>query len=399
MISRVNFALPADAPGGGGLGVAVQELLGRTLGTDFLVDYASASALTHHVDAYAQSPVLFQRLGIEWPVSTANPHPPTLLTLVLPFELVKYSHALAAWTLAMIFVLVATIRMVGLSWSLAVPIGVGLGLAMPGAYGISNPVLLIGFGVALAYRWHNEPFVAGLGIAIASAPKSSGLILVVPFLLARRFGTVAWAAICFAVMAAVPMLFQPDVWARYLDAGVQAIIFNQARPDNASLIHLGETLGLSSIAPLAVVGLAGVVLALLTRDTFWPTVWVMVVALPIAWMYSLLTFVPIGVLVFRRSGAVPIALVAAATGLTLAGPPLGRWPVAIFPIVTILIYVAMLIGPRLGDGDFWIPEPVEAILFRRPRAAYLPDSASDPINEPIPVGPGRDHGSNGDGSP
>lgn len=176
----------ALTPAGGGLGAAVHQFLGRLGGTDFLVDYASAYALVHHGDAYEITEKLSERVGAHWEVSTANPHPPTMLPFILPFLAGDYRSALGAWSLAMLFVLILSVRFLDVLWAVAGGVGVALAVSFPGAYGIGNPVPLIGLGLAIAYRWRNHPLLAGLGIALAAAPKISGILIVIPFLLARK---------------------------------------------------------------------------------------------------------------------------------------------------------------------------------------------------------------------
>ena len=107
--------------------VAFLEATGRREPTDFLIDYASARALRARTDPYATSAVLIDRFGgPSWPVSTANPHPPTLLPIVLPFSLLNYHRALAAWVVAMIFAMILTIRFVGIRWAYAIEVGTRL---------------------------------------------------------------------------------------------------------------------------------------------------------------------------------------------------------------------------------------------------------------------------------
>jgi hypothetical protein len=181
-------------PGQGGVGVAAHLLLGRGGGTDFLADYASAHALVHHVDPYTETGDLVTRLGLDWSVSTANPHPPTQVSITMPFLALSYPWALTAWALAMVYVVAATMRLVGVPLLIAIAIAIGLALSFPGAYAIGNPVAIVGLGIAMAWRWRYDPVLAGAGIAVAAAPKASGLLLMVPFLFARRLRVVAVGA-------------------------------------------------------------------------------------------------------------------------------------------------------------------------------------------------------------
>jgi hypothetical protein len=349
----------ALTPAGGGLGAASHALFGRPGGTDFLPDYVSALALRRNWDAYDITDTLSKRIHAEWPVENANPHPPTLLPLVLPFTLLSYQHGLAAWALAMICVYIATVRLMKVPWTWAIGVGLALAAAFPGAYGITNPVPLIGLGIAIAYRYRYDPLVAGIGLALATAPKVSGVLVFVPFLVARRFKTVAIGVGILAALAAIPMLFQSNVWSRYFSAGVHGADVNAARGDNASLLNFAERWHLSHPVAIVIIGVIAVLAALRTRDTFWPVVWVVVAALPIAWMYSLLTLLPLAVWIVLKRNHYAGAIVLVATGLMIGGSPLGQWPVAVVPIVVALALIALVLTAVPDDERFWIPEAWE----------------------------------------
>jgi hypothetical protein len=364
-------------PAGGGLGAATEMLFARGGGTDFLIDYSSARALAHRENAYDISSVLTARAGVPWAISTANPHPPTLLPLVMPFLVVKYQWAMAGWALAMTAALALTTRLAGIRAPYALVIGFGLALTFPGAYGIGNPVPLVGLGVVLAYRHRNEPALAGAGLMLAAAPKLSGVILVAAFVGAGRVRAALWGTGFLALLAVIPIAFQPDVWSRYLDAGVHGAQVNKARADNAALLHLGEKWDIPTIVGLAVLGVVALLLVVLLRDLYLPSVWLMVAALPIAWMYSALTFLPVAVWIFRRNSPVARCLVILATALMLASSPAGHWPVVIFPMIVVLFLGAIVAaygewplrrGRDAPSGAFAIHWP--AVLIRnKPRPA------------------------------
>jgi uncharacterized membrane protein len=192
---------------------------------------------------------------------------------MLPFTLLPYGHSLAAWSIAMVFAYVLTLHLVGLRLGLAVPFGIGVALTFPGAYGIGNPVPVVALGIALAYRYRDSPIAAGAGIALATAPKASGLVLLIPFLLTRRLRAAGWAVFFTATLACVPLLLYSEAWSRYFGAGVRAIRTTTHRPDNASILNLADKTGISSTAALAILTLAAIVLAIALRDLFWPTAW------------------------------------------------------------------------------------------------------------------------------
>ena len=338
-------------PTGGGLSAATSQLLGRAPETDFLLDYASAYALTHNDNAYDMGATLSERAGHAWAVSTANPHPPTLVTLVLPFTIFSYPNAIAAWALAMVFAVVATLWLAGIRALYAIPLGLAVSLAFPGAYGIGNPVPLIGLGIALAYRTRHNPWLAGVGLMLATAPKLAGALIFLPFLAARRVRTVAVGGLATGIVALIPMLWDRNVWSRYLDTGVEAGRLNAARGDNASLLNLADKWNIPKVAALVVIGAAALVMFRTTRDLLRPTIWFTVASLPIAWLYSLMTLMPLWV--WSRHKPASRSLAIAAIGLTLASPPLGRWPVVVFPLI-VLLTLASCCASALGgpDSDF-----------------------------------------------
>ncbi len=351
---------------GSGLAPALRALLGRPDRRDFFVDYASSHALTHHKDAYDISAHLFRGLGPAWAVNGPNPHPPTLLILVLPFVLLSYGPALAGWALAMVGVFIATLRLVGVPLRYALAIGVGLAITFPGAYGIVNVEPVIGLGIALAYRYRDSPIIAGLGIALAALPKGSGLVLAVPFLLAARLRTVVYAALFYAGAALVPVFWQSNIWGRYLDVGLKSVHANAyLRADNASLLYLSHSLwGLSYTATAFLIVLITIGLVLAQRDLFWPTAWASVAVLPIGWMYSLLALVPLIAFAVLQAPRRTAGLALVATGVALGTPPFGRWPTVWYPVVVGTV-AAMYLCMRPKQSILWLPPQLDRLLPKR----------------------------------
>ena len=353
----------------GSLNATMQQVLGKPVTADLLFDYASARALRARHDPYDRLADLIDEIGgPAWHVDTANPHPPTMVALVLPATLLDYEHALVAWSLGMVLVLALTIRLVGVSWVYAIPVAIALACCWPAAYGIGNPVPLIGLGAALAFRYRERPWVAGLGLAFAAVPKLSGLLLAGAFLAALRWRPVVCAGAFVAVLGLVPVLLYPRTWSRYLDAGVDAIRVNADRVDNAALINAGTKLGVPAAITVVYVVAAAAIAAFVLRDLYWPSVWLLVALLPIAWMYSLLTLVPVVVYVIlgRRPFATGLAIVA--TGVAVGSPSLGDWTIYTFPLVVALVLLALATSGRRGDG-MWperdrLPERVSGLLGR-----------------------------------
>jgi hypothetical protein len=336
-------------PARGSLNAASQELLGKSQGTDFLADYPSAHAVVHGGKPYDLVAHTSAAVGMPWLVPSANTHPPTLLALVVPFTIVRYHIALAAWSMAMLITTLATVRLMEVRWLFAVPAALLVALTFPGAYGIGNPEPLVALGAVVAYRWRNAPWIAGIGLALAAAPKLSGLLLLLPFLLTRRIKAVLYAALLLGGLLALVSVFEPSTVHAYLTSGAEAIKANMNRSDNASLLSLGKSWGVPSPVTIAILCGATLVLAVLQRDPYWPVVWLMVAALPIAWMYSALTLLPLVVVVVKRRSWPSLIATCGAVGLTLTTPPLGTEAVTRFPIIVGLVWVAYAISPRTTE--------------------------------------------------
>jgi Glycosyltransferase family 87 len=261
----------------------------------------------------------------------------------------------------MVAAFIATLAAMRVPLRIAVPLGLVIALVYPGAYGIGNPVPVIGLGMALAYRYRDEPALAGVGLALAISPKVSGAVLLVPFVVTGRYRAFAWGLGLLGLLALIPMAFQPDIWIRYLDAGVEGIRLNVN--DNSLLTRIGLHWGLGREPTLVLLGLCSGLLALRTRDLYWPLCWLAVAALPILWMYSLLTLIPLLVHAVQRGGRWTTPLVVLAAGLTVASPPLGEWPALVAPVVLVLAFAALWSArPTSPSEGFWLSERHEARL-------------------------------------
>lgn len=385
-----NVVLPDEQAGMdatfGPFNAFLQETSGKRVLTDFQIDFGSAVALAHGADPYGTSAEIFDRFGMPaWDVAVANPHPPTTVAIVLPFTVLSYQNALTAWTILMVFAVIATIQLMGVRLPYAAPLGLAICVIWPGAYAIGNVVPLIGLGIALAYRFRDQPVLAAIGLTVAAAPKASGLILVLPFLLTMRWKPALWTAGFMTALAIVPLAFYPATWSRYLDVGLESIAKNAARLDNGSLLNLATNWGIPSVAAGAVLVALALAAALLIKDSFWPTVWLIVALLPIAWMYSLITLLPMFVLVVRRPNPWGVGAVALGTALTVGSPPLGEaWPPKVIPVVVMLAWVALL---QIRDDSFWPRRGQFAGLLahNRDRGSVEPsaDRPADPPGEPL----------------
>jgi hypothetical protein len=126
--------------------------------------------------------------------------------------------------------------------------------------------------------------------------------------------------------------------------------------------------------------------ALLIKDSFWPTVWLIVALLPIAWMYSLITLIPLFIAALRKPNPWGVGAVALGTALTVGSPPLGEaWPTKVIPLVVGCALVALL---QIRETDFWPDRAILARLLARGGRTAEPNEhpADHPGTDPVPSG-------------
>jgi Glycosyltransferase family 87 len=93
-------------------------------------------------------------------------------------------------------------------------------------------------------------------------------MLLVPFLVCGRRRAAAYGLVMYVSLTALPLLFDGSAWGRYFGAGVQAARANAARSGNASLLNLGQKLGIASVVTLLVLFVAAALVSMATRDLF-----------------------------------------------------------------------------------------------------------------------------------
>jgi hypothetical protein len=177
-----------------------------------------------------------------------------------------------------------------------------------------------------------------------------------------------------AAAAVVPVALQPDIWSRYLTAGIKSVDVNaHQRGDNASLLHLARSLwGLPYAVTVLLLAVVAIGMAIRQQDLFWPTAWACVAMLPISWMYSLLSLLPLIVFALRQTPRRTVAPAVLAIGVASGSPPLGEWPTKTYPIVIALVTVTYLML-RSRDRPLWLRPAVARYLPRLPKATSAVD--------------------------
>lgn len=210
-------------------------------------------------------------------------------------------------------------RLFGLAWQWAFPAAVGMLLWPPAAWSLGQTTPLVLLGQMLAWHFRARPALAGVGVGLAAALKVVPAILLVPFLLRRRWAAAGAFAFVMGGTFALALALDPGSLRDYLTAGAEASRTTFARPDNGSPLGLAADLGPAGIVALLI--LIGTVLALSRSWEAW--VWASVALLPIVWVYSLLPLLPVLVRLLQRRVVLPGVAAALALLLPWLAAPFG----------------------------------------------------------------------------
>src|SRR5262245_43127578 len=148
---------------------AASVLRDQILTTDVTTDILGFRALFYGTDPYAPIAVAAKTAGIEWDVSHASTHPPTAYLLVAPVALWPLTAAIAIWSWAMLGLVIAGFRCLGLSWEGAIGAGLLSLLWPPTSPSLAQLTPIWFFAVTWVLR-DTKPKAAGV-IALASFTK------------------------------------------------------------------------------------------------------------------------------------------------------------------------------------------------------------------------------------
>jgi hypothetical protein len=317
-----------DKPGiEGGIRTAAAQLRGSGPPVDLVQDYAGARALVSGDDPYEVLTRAYARVGLTWRAEHRSTHPPTAFILALPVAWLPWRIGAAVWAVLMLAAIAAAWWGLGVPWEIASALG-PLTLLWPSAawsIGQLTPLWLL--GIALAWRWRDQPTRAGAAIGVAALTKLLPAVSLVPFLLRRRVQALAGFGLVVAIGVGVLFALRAGAVTRYAAVSADTARDQAGRGENAALLWAFEhQLGIGGFA--VALALVGTVLATsLTRVasewTFWAWSWAGVALLPIAWIYSLLPLLPVIVFCLRRGNVVAHVLVAFAIVVPMVIEPFG----------------------------------------------------------------------------
>lgn len=333
---------------------AIHTLLGMSHQSDIAQDFYGFRALVLRLDPYPPLVEGFRAIGIDWPITHASTHPPTAYLLTAPVAFLPWPVASAVWGWLMVAALAASLRLNGLRWRWVIALTAACLFWPPFAFSLGQLTPLWMLGLALAYRNREKPATAGAWIAFASLTKFFPALLLVPFLLRRKWSAVAGFAAVWLLALALVFALHPGAIPRYIEVNTGNSPDMIARTDNAAMLpFLLRWFGMPGVligaCLLAVVAWRG-------REDWHTWEFLAVALLPIAWVYSLLPLLP-GMVARIRGGWKQGLLPAFTVALLLIFPSFG--PFSPFAIVPSIILFAPLSGLRIRpDVVFRFRSPV-----------------------------------------
>src|SRR5919197_445382 len=252
----LTIAGPAnpDKPGrAGGLRTAAAQLRGSGPPVDLVQDYAGARDVARGREAYPVLTRAYASVGLTWPAGHRSTHPPTAFLLVLPVAWLPWKAAAAVWMVLMLAALAAAY------WALGAP----------------------------------------------------AALLLLPFLLLRRWSVLRGFALVWGAAVALLLVIDAGAIGRYVTILRTASREQAARGENSALLWSADhKYGAAGVAVAVVLVGAVLVRALRRARGFgeldrlsWDGVgWASVALLPIAWIYSLLPLLPALARLVRRGG-------------------------------------------------------------------------------------------------
>ena len=310
--------------------------------SDIAQDIVGFRAMMSSDAMYQNLGVSLKTLGIDWPIEHKSTHPPTAYILVAPVALFSWPVASSAWALLMIVLYVVSMYALGANPIRAIGLGFLLLLWPPAALSLGQLTPIWFLGLALASRTKKDSvFRGGLFIGLASLSKFLPAVMLVPFILKRRWLAFVGFAFVWVVVLSIVLMLTPSALTQYLVANISNdnSVNTILRYDNGAFLAVlyrlmgtpGMVLGILMLLILAVWNWQK-----LDEEGCWQYFSFLAVALlPIAWIYSLLPLV-------TRIKKDKNVLAISAFALTFIMPPFGTMSALIMLLVFLLFYLSFL---------------------------------------------------------
>lgn len=337
----------------------IGQLTGSPLQTDIGWEIAASAALADpDMSGYAPLAQMGPLIGMETVENVPHIHPPPSLTLGLPLAFMPYSAWIGSWVVGMVVALGWTLRVMSVPVWLAYVLAIGLSLTRVGQFTLTTTYPLLALAIAVAWRYRSGTWLPGLSMALITASRGVGGILLLYPLARRQWRIIVVAGLTLVVLSAIAVVLEPAIFQGFLTAGRESIEYTMSRPmttPSAILDYVGIPGFLAVAASFVVAGIS------LWRGNslFWVLNWLSFAVMPIGWAHAYVMLLPLAVLVWR-SGRLGVFLilvpVASLTAFTLG-------VVVIWPLSLAATGIALMVC-RVEDPE----DPLVAWRARRARS-------------------------------
>ena len=322
--------------------------------TELAQDIIGFRAMVMDESAYPNLGVAHAKLGLDFPVDAKSTHLPTTYLFVAPVAFLTWKYASMSWAFLMLLGIICTFRFLGFAWLRAMGYGFLSIIWLPIMISFGQMTILWLLFVTIAYESRNKnPLASGFFIGIASLTKLFPAVMMVPFLLQKKWSAIHGFLLATGLGVASVLLISHKAFYEYLDLqqNIQAIIL---RSDNSSLFNVGyRYFGVRGL--LLAISLLGIFLLLnrkqlcigeqIIQERSW-MIWTFlsVALLPVIWIYSLVPLLPI-ILNFFRSKAFMVKLIGwISIIIPIWGHPWGNQSVPLITGITLLIGIGITIN-------------------------------------------------------
>jgi hypothetical protein len=320
-------------------------LRGNAAIAEIASDIYGFRAIFWGLNPYENLHVAMPLLGAEWNDEAPSTHPPTDFLLAAPIAFLPLPVAFAVWAWLMIAAIIFTMRAYHFTWPISIIIGLLAMFWPPTITSLGNFPCVWMLGLALAYRQRNSnPLLSGVWIGVASFTKLLPAVMLVPFIIKRKWSALLGFALSWAVAIILLFILSPSIFDRYMEANNSLLSWVVYIGNANPLIFLYRHFSLPGLG----VGLYLFLLIFFVNWRDWlnrdekitSKTWHLfalssVILLPIAWIYSISPLLP-GLLVLVRTPTPKrllglLALLGPVIALFLGWPSAGAFLILLIP--------------------------------------------------------------------
>ena len=331
-----------------GFAEIVEKLAGAGGWTDVGWEVASTIGLVKpDFSAYDSLEVLHPLVGmqLDFVDLSVNSHPPMAIPLGLPLAYLDYGWWLSFYVIASFCLIALSMRLMQVPAYIAYPLALGIGLTVPGRWGLMSTYPLSAILIALAWKYRRHPAIAGAAYGIYGSARGFGLLMLLYPLIKRQWKTLIIGAAIPVALLAIAVALEPAVITNFLDTSRASIAASLQRND---LMTVGALLRRSgSQEYVAWLLAAAVAAAALWRkqEPFWVINWFILAVSPIAWLHTFVMAIPLLVVVWRSSKLGVVLVLIAAASIVSPPPLISTYFSINWVVVVVVSGIALLSCP------------------------------------------------------